>query len=83
MSVTVDTPATSVQDRMALATRRLCDVLGLGALNPKELKHLSVALAEAGKRREIRENRKIAKTKATIRNIKEKQKNKKRRNSFL
>ncbi len=30
-----------------IATRRLCEALHLGALRPQELKHLSIALAEA------------------------------------
>jgi len=35
------------QERSVLATRRLCEALGLGVVKPNELKRLTVALAEA------------------------------------
>jgi hypothetical protein len=35
------------EDRSVAAIRRLCDELSLGALKPKELKHLTTALMEA------------------------------------
>lgn len=47
MSVNVETSVATEADRSVLATRRLCDALGLVALKPKELKHLATALAEA------------------------------------
>lgn len=43
VSVTVLTE----QERAAAATRRLCEMLGVGTLKPKDLKYLSVALTEA------------------------------------
>ena len=48
-SVQIDSgsPIATEADRSVLATRHLCDTLGLGILKPKELKHLGTALAEA------------------------------------
>ena len=45
--VDTDSPIAAEADRSVLATRRLCDSLGLGVLKPKELKSLATALAEA------------------------------------
>lgn len=50
MSAQIDAPADVEADRSVLATRRLCDSLGLGILKPKELKYLGTALAEAASR---------------------------------
>lgn len=47
MSALTDMPIASPVERNARATRQLCDVLGLGVLKPKDLKHLATALAEA------------------------------------
>jgi hypothetical protein len=57
MSATVEMPATdtSTPDRSANATRQLCDALKLETLKPKELKSLTVALAEAASE-EVRHN---------------------------
>lgn len=46
MSTAVDAAVAKAEDRSVLATRRLCETLGLGTLKPKDLKHLTVALAE-------------------------------------
>lgn len=47
MTAPVDVAVLTEQERAALATRRLCEALGVDALKPKDLKHLSVALTEA------------------------------------
>ncbi|MGZ3665605.1 MAG: hypothetical protein ACXVDA_14105 [Ktedonobacterales bacterium] len=47
MTASVDVAVLTEQERAALATRRLCEALGVGTLKPKDLKHLSVALTEA------------------------------------
>src|SRR5258707_12053435 len=46
MSATVDTQTMTVQERSALATRTLCQALGLGTLKPADLKFLALALTE-------------------------------------
>lgn len=47
MTAPSDVSAVTGQERAGLATRRLCEALGVGTLKPKDLKNLSVALAEA------------------------------------
>ncbi|MEO7002719.1 MAG: hypothetical protein ABI068_12990 [Ktedonobacterales bacterium] len=51
MSAVLDaTPTThsmTDQERSVLATRRLCEALGLGVVKPNELRRLTIALAEA------------------------------------
>src|SRR5258708_1715358 len=46
MSATVDTQTMTVQERSALATRTLCQALGLGKAKPADLKFLALALTE-------------------------------------
>jgi hypothetical protein len=47
VSVTGDSLTADTVDRSAAASQRLCEVLALGALKPKELKHLATAVTEA------------------------------------
>lgn len=47
MAAPTETTVANVQERSALATRRFCEALGLDAVKPKDLKNLTVALAEA------------------------------------
>lgn len=47
MAATANDLTADAPDRSVIATRRLCDTLSLGTLKPKDLKALSVALAEA------------------------------------
>jgi hypothetical protein len=49
MGIAGDAPVSVVteQQRVADATRRLCQALGVGVLKPKALKHLAAALTEA------------------------------------
>ncbi len=47
MSATIDTAVATDPNRNMLATRQLCDALGFGPMTPKELKNLSLALAES------------------------------------
>lgn len=47
MSITIDEATLTIQQRSAAATRALCEVLGLGALKPADLKYLALALTQA------------------------------------
>src|SRR5437660_1480391 len=47
MTASSDVALITEQERAALATRHLCDALGVGTLKTKDLKRLSVALTEA------------------------------------
>lgn len=47
MTAPSDVAVITGQERAGLATRRLCEALGVGTLKPKDLKHLAVALSEA------------------------------------
>lgn len=46
MSVGTETATEKAQSPSATATRRFTEALGLGAVKPKDLKHLTLALAE-------------------------------------
>lgn len=47
MSVPSESVTADTVDRSTAATQRLCDVLALGVVKPKELKHLATAVTEA------------------------------------
>lgn len=48
MPTTIDADVETITQRSARATRQLCNALGLGSLQPKDLTLLTIALAEAG-----------------------------------
>lgn len=50
MSITTNTAVETMTQRSARATRELCAALGLGAVKPKELTLLTIALAETATR---------------------------------